>query len=83
MAAGNLQRFASLGTYVSGWDKADAPTADGFAHKPLESWNEEADDFYAVSFGETQFIPCCSSVVLCGCAPAFDWETKANKGISV
>jgi len=79
VVAVNLQRSASLRIYVSGWDKADAPTAEGFAQKPWQSWNEEADDFYAVTFGESQFIPCCSSVVLCGCAPAFDWKPRQTK----
>lgn len=83
MVAVNLQGFTSHGIYASRWDKADVPAAQGFAHKPRESWNEEADDFYAVSLGETQFIPCCSFMVLCGCAPAFHWETKANNCILV
>lgn len=68
---------------MSGGNEADAPGAEGFAHKPGQSRDEEADNFYGVSFGEAQLIPHCSSVVLGGDAAASDWETKANKGISV
>lgn len=63
-----------------GGNKANAPSAEGFAHKPGQSRDEEADDFYGVPFGEAQLIPGCSSVLLGGDAPAFDWETKAKKG---
>lgn len=62
-----------------GGNEANAPGAEGFAHKPRQSRDEEANGFYGVSFGEAQLIPRCSSVILGGDAPAFDWETKAKK----
>lgn len=65
---------------MSGGNEANAPSAEGFAHKPGQSRDEESNDFYGISFGEAQLIPRCSSVVLGGDAPAFDWETKAKKG---
>lgn len=74
----NSQRFASLRIYVLGGNKANAPSAEGFAHEPGQSRDEESDDFYGVPFGEAQLIPRCSSVLLGGDAPAFDWETKAK-----
>lgn len=79
----NSQRFTRLGIHVWGGNEANAPGAEGFAHKPGQPRDEEPDDFYGVSFGEAQLIPRCSSVVLDGKAPAFDWETKVKKGILV
>lgn len=68
---------------MSGGNEADAPGAEGSAHKPGQPRDEESNDFYGISFGEAQLIPRCSSVVFGGDAPASDWETKAKKGISV
>lgn len=62
-----------------GGNEAKAPGAEGFAHKPGQPRQEEANDFYGISFGEAQLVPRRSSVLLGGDAPAFDWETKAEK----